>query len=270
MNPDLIPALVAAGISAAAAQRIATAINTPVRSSQAPNSQFVRQVGTGYQDVTGDKNAFAVYASAANTELVAKNDGYVFGPGGGALGVFGVSVFGGDIYCSGSVVVGGLVADGDADVSGTLTSQYITAGVGLECYGAMSATRDGVVFSAPVSVQDNLDVRGQALMTGPVTLNGQVELNGNVWWGNNFRAPLAIDVLTAANLVGGDVVFTPTTVAVLNNFGNPGGLQLNWAFTPTTKSLLDLIEFDAENCKLALKPGAVNVVTGGEITITKV
>lgn len=270
MNPDLIPALMAAGMSAAVAQRVANAITTPVKASQSTNAQFVRQPGTGYQEVAGDKNAFAVYASAANTELSDGANGYVFGPGGGALGVSGVSVFDGDVYCAGTTAVGDLAVDGDASVSGTLASQYIAAGLGLACEGAVEASREGVFLTAPVHVQEDLDVRGQSLLNGPITLNGQLDINGNVLWGNNFRSPLAVNVLTAVNLAGGDVVFTPSTVAVLNDFGQPGGLQLHWAFTPTTKSLLDLIEFDAENCKLALKDGAVNVVTAGEITITAV
>lgn len=287
MKNDLLQALISSGMKPAAASRVAAAISRVASqgaaSQQQRSASFSRPKGVGFQPVSGDKDTFALYASAAGTYYTVGNDNTLFGPGGGALGVDGVSVFNGDIYCADSGSFGGMAVRGNLAVGGSAVATTITAGAGLACGSAMTVSALEASFSVPVRASATLAVSGDATLDGDATLNGPLAINGPVVWGGLNRVPFdGLTVLTAAVANGGDTLsLTPTTVSVLNNFGQGKARDVKHEFIGEAYALTDLIEFDAEACEIVLKATDPNgnpwgtedgnppkVLVGGQVKIT--
>jgi hypothetical protein len=283
---NLMQALLGAGISPGAASRLAPAITDVAAAAAARNNtrgtQFSLPAGVGFYPVAGGKDNFALHVSAPNTYTDSVPGGVVFGPGGGALGVSGVSVFDGDMYCEDAGSFGNLESRGDMAVAGHAKITTTEIGGRMECAGSLSVSPEAVQCTAPLRALSSVSVSDACTLNGPVTTNAQITLKGPVIWDRVNRVPFNMTVYSAVGVLGTDTItMTPTVVAVLNNFGQ--GAARNFKHTLDTKSyaLTDLIEFDAENCKIVLKPldpdgkawdtkdaKAPNVLVSGTIKIT--
>jgi hypothetical protein len=283
---NLMQALLGAGISPGAASRLAPAIADAAAAAAARNNtrgtQFSLPAGVGFYPVAGGKDNFALHVSAPNTYTDSVPGGVVFGPGGGALGVSGVSVFDGDMYCEDAGSFGNLESRGDMAVAGHAKITTTEIGGRMECAGSLSVSPEAVQCTAPLRALSSVSVSDACTLNGPVTTNAQITLKGPVIWDRVNRVPFNMTVYSAVGVLGTDTItMTPTVVAVLNNFGQ--GAARNFKHTLDTKSyaLTDLIEFDAENCKIVLKPldpdgkawdtkdaKAPNVLVSGTVKIT--
>lgn len=283
---NLMQALLGAGISPGAASRLASAITDAAAAAGARSNtrgtQFSLPAGVGFYPVAGGKDNFALHVSAPNTYTDSVPGGVVFGPGGGALGVSGVSVFDGDMYCEDAGSFGNLESRGDMAVAGHAKITTTEIGRRMECAGSLSVSPGAVQCTAPLQALSSVSVSDACTLNGPVTTNAQITLKGPVVWDRVNRVPFDMTVYSAVGVLGTDTItMTPTVVAVLNNFGQ--GAARNFKHTLDTKSyaLTDLIEFDAENCKIVLKPldpdgkawdtkdaKAPNVMVSGTVKIT--
>lgn len=284
---NLMQALLGAGISPGAASRLASAITDAAASAAARNNtrgtQFSLPAGVGFYPVAGGKDNFALHVSAPNTYTDSVPGGVVFGPGGGALGVSGVSVFDGDMYCEDAGSFGNLESRGDMAVAGHAKITTAEIGRGMECAGSLSVSPETVQCTAPLKAHSSVSVSDACTLNGPVAVNAQITLGGPVVWGGVNRVPFnGLTAYSAVGVLGTDTItMIPTVVAVLNNFGQ--GAARNFKHTLDTKSyaLTDLIEFDADNCKIVLKPldpdgkawdtkdaKAPNVMVSGTVKIT--
>lgn len=272
MNNNLLQALIAAGLRPAAAGRVASAIQDVATRGTAntatTNSRFSRPAGSGFQVVAGSPESFALFASAIGTTLNLDGTQTLFGPGGGALGVSGVSVFDGDIYCSSTGAFGSLAVEGGVQVGGSLAARDVAAGVTLSCGSAAQFSGESATITVPLSLDGDLSVAGQAAFNDDVTLNQQLSINGNVVWGQQARVPANVPVITAIGADGNAVLLTPGQVAVLNDFGRGRQQKLTYEIVPITKQITDLIEFDEETCTIVAKLDAPEVLVGGTIKIT--
>lgn len=289
---NLMQAILGAGIKPGAASRLASAIADVASSAGAKQNtrgtQFSLPKGVGFHPVTGGKDNFALHVSAPDTYTDADQGKAVFGPGGGALGVDGVSIFNGDLYCEDAGTFGNLQSRGDLAVYGHMASKTAEVGREFECAGSLSVSPGSVECHSPLLAGSSVAVSGECTLNGAVAVNAQISLNGPVRWPGNLGVPLArvpfdgLTVYSAAGLDGTDtVLLTPTVVAVLNNFGRGQTRKFKYAFEGKSYALTDLIEFDPEDCKIVLKPldpdgkawdtkdaTAPNVLVGGAVKIT--
>jgi hypothetical protein len=274
VSNDLLPALIAAGLRPADATRIDAAVRSlAAQGNSSPgqsNSVFSRPAGVGFQPVSGSRDTFALYASASGTYTREAGNQTTFGPGGGALGVDGVSVFGGDVYCSSLGSFESMAVRSDLAVAGACVARDITAGRTMQCGGSLAVTPQLVRASVPLTVDSSVSVAGGVRLDGDTTLNGRLAINGRVVWGGLARVPFdGLQVLTAAVANGGDTLsMTPTTVSVLNNFGQGRARDFKYELVPVVAPITDLIEFDPDTCTIVLKAGAPGVLVGGTIKIT--
>lgn len=289
---NLMQALLGAGISPGAASRLASAITDAAAAAAARNNtrgtQFSLPSGVGFYPVAGSKSNFALHVSAPNTYTDSIPDGVVFGPGGGALGVSGVSVFDGEVYCEDAGSFGGLESRGDMAVAGHAAITTAEIGRQLECAGSLSVSQQSVQCTAPLKALSGASVSGDCALNGAVAVNAPISLNGPVNWPGHLGLPQArvpfdgLTVYSAAGIDGTDtVLLTPTVVAVLNNFGQGQARKFKYAFEGKSYAITDLIEFDPEDCKIVLKPldpegkawdtkdaTAPNVLVSGAVKIT--
>lgn len=284
---NLMQALLGAGIKPGAASRLASAITDAAASAAARSNtrgtQFSLPQGVGFYPVAGSKNNFALHVSAPDTHTDSVQGGAVFGPGGGALGVSGVSVFDGEIYCEDAGSFGDLESRGDLSVTGHAKATTAEIGRRMECAGSLSVSPQSVQCTAPLQARSSASVAGECTLNGAVAVNAPITLNGQVTWGNVNRVPFdGLTAYTAVDVLGDDTItMIPTVVAVLNNFGQGAARKFKHTLDATSYALTDLIEFDPENCNISLKPldpagkawqtpdgKAPNVLVGGTIKIT--
>lgn len=257
---NLLQALLGAGIKPGAAARLASAITDVAGSvgtkTNTRGTQFTLPKGVGFYPVSGSKDNFALHVSAPDTYADAGDGRTVFGPGGGALGVDGVSVFNGDLYCEDAGSFGNLQSRGDMAVAGHMAAGTAQIAKAMTCAGVLSVDRNAVQCTAPLDALAGASVSGQCSLNGNVDVNAQITLNGPVMWGGVNRVPFdGLLVYSAAGLDGTDtVVMEPTVVAVLNNFGQGQSRKFTYAFEGQSYALTDLIEFDPENCEIVPKP----------------
>lgn len=271
MNNNLLQALIGAGIRPSAASRLARAIQDAASQGTAAvpaqNSLFTRGAGVGYQPVSGDQATFALFASAPGTHLSLGGDPALFGPGGGALGVNGVSVFDGDIYCSSGGAFASLTVSESVAVAGGVTATQISATTALTCGEALQVDQESVEITVPVTATDDLTVNGAAIFNNDVTLNQQVNIVGNVVWANRLRVPAQVQVLSSILGNNDTLTVTPAQVDVMNLRGGQAK-NFKYELVPVTKAITDLVEFDPELCAIVAKPNAPEVLVGGTIKIT--
>lgn len=284
---NLMQALLGAGVKPGAASRLASAIADVAASAGAKSStrgtQFSLPNGVGFHPVSGSKDNFALHVSAPGTYADSGRDTAVFGPGGGALGVEGVSVFNGDVYCADAGSFGGLESRSDLTVAGHADAATVEIGRQLECAGALSVSQRAVECKAPLEALSAASVDGQCTLNGDVAVNAPISLNGPVTWGGVVRAPFnGLLAYSSVGVLGADTItMTPTVVAVLNNFGQGNARNFKHTFEGQTYALADLIGFDPEACAIVPKPlapdgkawqtqdgKAPGVLVGGAIKIT--
>lgn len=269
MNNNLLQALIAAGLRPSAASRLAAAIQDVATPGPATvNSRFARPAGSGFQVVSGSPESFALFASAAGTYLDLDGPQSLFGPGGGALGVSGVSVFDGDIYCSSGGAFASLLVSGSVRVAGGVLATDIAASSTLGCGTAARFSGLSANITVPLAIEGDTSVAGAATFNNDVTLNQQLSINGNVTWGGQARVPANVPVLTAVAADGDSVLLFPGQVAVLNDFGRGRQRKLKYEIVAVTKQITDLIEFDEETCTIVAKQDAPEVLVSGTIKIT--
>jgi hypothetical protein len=271
MSAALLQALIAAGFRPADAGRVTLAVEGMVgkgpATTAAINSQFSRPPGVGYQPVSGKKDTFALYASAPQTNLRDAASGTTFGPGGGALGVNGVSVFDGDIYCSSTAAVENLIVRGDADVADGLEARNMVASRTLAVGTAMGVSQEAVTVTVPLVAASTLSVAGSSTLNVQTTLTGRIDIQGQVFW-QGAQNPAVVNLLTAA-VPNNDntVTLFPNAVTVLSNHGQGAPTKLKYEFLPTTKSItyVTKVVFDHETCSITTTTETIDVVTAVKV-----
>lgn len=284
---NLMQAILGAGIKPGQASRLASAISDVAAAAGTKNNtrgtQFSLPKGVGFYPVTGGKDNFALHVSAPDTHADSVQGGTVFGPGGGALGVSGVSVFDGDMYCEDTGSFGNLESRADLSVTGHARATTAEIGRRMECAGSLSVSPQSVQCTTPLQALSSASVAGECTLNGAVAVNAPITLNGQVTWGNVNRVPFdGLTAYTAVDVLGDDTItMIPTVVAVLNNFGQGAARKFKHTLDTKSYAITDLIEFDPETCGIVLKPldpdgkawetpdaKAPNVLVGGTIKIT--
>lgn len=256
---NLVQAILGAGIKPGAASRLASAISDVASSAGAKNNtrgtQFSLPKGVGFYPVTGGKDNFALHVSAPGTYTEANQGKTLFGPGGGALGVDGVSVFNGDIYCEEAGSFGDLQSRGDLEVYSHMATKTAEVGRQLECAGSLSVSTSAVECHTPLRAGSSVAVSGECSLNGAVAVNAPISLNGQVIWGGVNRAPFdGLLVYSAAGLDGTDtVLLRPSVVSVLNHFGQGRDHKLKYELDGKKYAITDIIKFDPETCSIVLQ-----------------
>jgi hypothetical protein len=273
VSAELMQSLIAAGIQTDHAVRVAKAVAAMVGAgpagTEAQTTQFSRPLGAGYQLTPGTPAAFSLYTSAPNTHLKDVASGTAFGPGGGALGVRGVSVFDGEIYCSETVACQDLAVRGDAAIRGGVTSVDLAASGSLGVAGAMAVSSEAAVVTVPLSVESRLSVSGGATLHTQTTLTGKIDIQGAVFW-RGPQQPAVVSLMSVALLDANDestIAIAPRTVTVLSDHGQGRPTTFKYEFIPTTKTITYVTEavFDAETCEITTKTETIDVVTAVEV-----
>lgn len=219
MNREVLQALLAAGIRTDVASRLASAIDQAYRPSAA-NSQFSADASPAIFPDGSDADRFALHASGP-ASLV--RGGPTFGRGKAALGVSGLAVINGEVYCTGGIRAQALTASNGITAGGVISAENATVSEGFIVQNALNVSPVGVIASAPVVCQGVLVSQRLAQFNGPAVVNGPLSILGPVNW-KGQRNPAQVGVISFVNANGTSVLnVVRREVAVLNDYGDING-----------------------------------------------
>lgn len=262
---ELIQALVAGGMSAQAAARVAKAVEQTAR-PESP-AAFIRSPGTGFRELYSDSSSYALYVSCLGTGY-SKEDN-TFGPGGAAFGVGGLAVFDGQILVGNVLYSNGIDNVGDIRTTGELQCDKASLKTKIEVLNTASISSAGATFQSPVNAKNGMAVDGFARLNGQNDLNGPVNIAGPVTWKKVVRDPATVTVLESLQpAFGGKILVGAKKVAALNDFGREKSRVLEITATTSVVTYVTGATFDEENCAITTSSTTATVITGVELKMS--
>lgn len=267
MTGDLLPALLAAGMAPAVAQRIVSAVRMVAQDEQ--RSVFSAQAGTVVTESPGTSTAYALYASAP---AAYDDEKKTFGRGAAALGVSGLAYVNGQVVVSGPVYSGGLTSSGPVAATSVSAQAVTTAKVAV--LKAVDIDQQGARFMVPVTAEGMVVSKAGGQFSGVNTFDGPVVLADKVFW-KGERNPSTIDIPFLFSAAGGSSLSVGTkTVAVLNDFGDGDeDSSIGFAVTGssgapsvqlqgTTVTVMTGATFDSDTCAIVAATTSIFHCTG--------